>query len=423
MVFSVIVFIGTVLICFKFPYKGLILLLNINIIRNLQSITIQNPCLKCISDPDIVLGGVLQVLGLIIVFVRGTSTKSPTYKLDFVDMFLGLTFFLLIISSGISDSPSEAFLYTTKYLLLGIPYFFVTKALFINSKDFKENLTKMLVFAVNLSVIFGIIAALIVIISGYEEPYAKYGVVMRLTIQGVHPIPFAQAVGFGLLSALFLIVNKIKSKKSILQLLVKAAFLTIILLFTNTRGVVVSLVLSLILAAGFYLKSPKINKKTATIFLISVLCFFTGVILFIDIKSLFGRFYFDPYAFESTFLRLDSLFESFKIFRQKLFTGIGPTGFPTYSVLPYPHNFILEYIVFFGIWGAILMGLFTIFILELYLVTLKNKKDVFYVFLFITFLFYFIETQVSFTLWTHKGVYFSLGLLMAYYTINKRCVK
>ena len=200
-------------------------------------------------------------------------------------MFLGLTFLLLIISSGISDSPTEAFLYTTKYLLLGIPYFFVAKALFINSKDFKKNLTKMLVFAVNLSVIFGIIAALVVIISGYEEPYVKYGVVMRLTIQGVHPIPFAQAVGFGLLSSLFLIINKIKSKKSILQLLVKAAFLTIILLFTNTRGVVVSLVLSLILAAGFYLKSPKINKKTATIFLISFLCFFTGIILFIDIKS------------------------------------------------------------------------------------------------------------------------------------------
>lgn len=53
----------------------------------------------------------------------------------------------------------------------------------------------------------------------------------------------------------------------------------------------------------------------------------------------------------------------------------------------------------------------------------KNKKDNFYVFLFITFLFYFLETQVSFTLWTHKGVYFSLGLLMAYYAIDKRSVK
>ena len=149
MVFSVIVFIGIVLTCFKSPYKGLILLLNINIIRNFQVISIQNPCLKCISDQDIILGGVLQVLGLIIVFFKGTLTKTPKYKLDFIDIFLGLTFLLLIISSGISESPNEAFLYTARYLLLGIPYFFVTKTLLMNSKDFNENLTKMLVFAVN----------------------------------------------------------------------------------------------------------------------------------------------------------------------------------------------------------------------------------------------------------------------------------
>jgi O-antigen ligase len=423
MVFSVIVFIGIVLTCFKSPYKGLILLLNINIIRNLQYISIQNPCLKCISDQDIVLGGVLQAFGLMIVFLKVTLTKNPIYKLDFIDMFLGLTFLLLIVSSGISDSPNEAFLYTAKYLLLGIPYFFVTKSLLINSKNFKQNLTKMLVFSVNLSVIFGIIAALVVIISGYEEPYAKYGVVMRLTIQGVHPIPFAQAVGFGLLSALLLIVNKIKTKKSVLKLLFKAAFLIIILLFTNTRGVVVSLVFSLIVAGVLYLKIPKINKKTATIILTTILSLFTLIILFVDIKSLFGRFYFDQLAFQSILLRFDSLFESLRIFEQNLYTGIGPTAFPTYSALPYPHNFILEYIVFFGIWGAILIVLLTIFILELYILTAKNKKDIFYVFLFITFLFYFIETQVSFTLWNHKGVYFSLGLLMAYYVIDKRSVK
>ena len=203
----------------------------------------------------------------------------------------------------------------------------------------------------------------------------------------------------------------------------KAAFLIIILLFTNTRGVVVSLVFSLIVAGGLYLKKPKINKKTATIILVSSLSLIVAIIIFVDIKDIFGRFYFDAYAFESILQRFDSVFESIRIFRQNLYTGIGPTAFPTYSILPYPHNFILEYIVFFGIWGAILILLLTIFITELYIITAKNKKDIFYVFLFITFLFYFIETQLSFTLWTHKGVYFSLGLLMAYYTINKRSVK
>ena len=177
------------------------------------------------------------------------------------------------------------------------------------------------------------------------------------------------------------------------------------------------------MAGGLYLKKPKINKKTATIILVSSLSLIVAIIIFVDIKDIFGRFYFDAYAFESILQRFDSLFESIRIFRQNLYTGIGPTAFPTYSILPYPHNFILEYIVFFGIWGAILILLLTIFITELYIITAKNKKDIFYVFLFITFLFYFIETQLSFTLWTHKGVYFSLGLLMAYYTINKRSVK
>lgn len=420
MVFTILVFIIVIGICFYSPYRGLVILLNINLIRNLQSINLENPCLKCVGEQDIILGGVLQSLGLFIIFFKVSIKEKTSYRFDFVDSFLLITFLLLILTSIISIEPTEGLLYSFKYLLLGVPYFFVTKTFFINENDFEKLLLKTLSFAVDFALAFGIIAGLVVIITGYQEPYAAYGVVMRLTIQGVHPIPFAQTIGFGLFSAIYLVITKRKQNSSIL--FIKTVILSIILLFTNTRGVLVSLLLSGVISALFYIETPKLSKKTVLIGFSTIAILISMVVFFIDGESILGRFYSDELAFESILLRFDSFFESFRIFSQHIYTGIGPTSFTRYSELPYPHNFFLEYIVFFGIWGILLSFYFIVFIVEIFSTTVKNANSKLYVFLFAVFLFYFLETQVSFTLWTHKGLYFSLGILMAFYNIKLRRV-
>jgi hypothetical protein len=373
-----------------------------------------------VSDVDLILGGLLQVMGLFAIFATTTLKNKVTYKPDLIDVFLIVTLLMLIITSFFSINSNDAYLYSAKYLLIGIPFFIVSKILFINTDHFENVLIKMLYFIVDLALVFGLIAGSVVIISGYEEPYAAYGVIMRLTIQGVHPIPFAQTIGLGLLSGVFLIQKNIKAKKQKNILIIKSLILAIVLLYTNTRGVIVSLALASLIGATFYLERPKISKKSIWVLITSLVVMITCIILYIDINSIFGRFYSDELAFQSILLRFDSVFESLKIFNNNFFTGIGPTAFPYYSELPYPHNFFLEYLVFFGVWGLVAAIFFIIIIAELFIITNKRKNKPFYTFLFVVFLFFFIETQVSYTLWTHKGLYFSLGLLTAFYTIKSR---
>ena len=273
----------------------------------------------------------------------------------------------------------------------------------------------------NFALVFGLIAVVVVLVSGYEEEYAEYGVIMRLTIQGVHPIPFAQSIGLGLISSLFLILRNIKKQIKSNLLFFKTALLTIILLYTNTRGVIISFVISMFFVLVFSMKKPTINKKIISVFLITTALLSSVVLFLLDFESLFGRFYSDESALISVFLRFVSIEDSMDIFINNLFTGIGPVGFSYISDLPYPHNFVLDYLVFFGIFGLIAALSFIIFSIDILRVTNAYKENNYlFAILFSIFIFYAAETQVSFTLWMHKGMYLALGLFMANYSIHKR---
>ena len=270
------------------------------------------------------------------------------------------------------------------------------------------------------ALVFGLIAIAVVVVSGYVEEYAKFGVVMRLTIQGVHPIPFAQAIGFGLLSSIFIIIRNIKTQEKSNILILKSALLTIILLYTNTRGVIISFLISIGFLLFFALKKPRISKKIIRLLFATAGGLLLVIIFLLDFESLFGRFYSDESAFISVVLRFGSLEDSVEIFLKNLFAGVGPVGFSYISELPYPHNFFLDYIVFFGVLGIIISTFFIFFVIDLFRVTNRYKhQNYLFVLFFTLFIFYFIETQVSFTLWMHKGLYFALGLFMANYSINK----
>ena len=122
-------------------------------------------------------------------------------------------------------------------------------------------------------------------VSGYEEEYAEYGVIMRLTIQGVHPIPFAQSIGLGLISSVFLILRNIKKQITSNILLVKTALLTIILLYTNTRGVIISFVISMFFVLVFSMKKPTISKKIISVFLITTGLLSAVIVFLLDFES------------------------------------------------------------------------------------------------------------------------------------------
>ena len=421
MLFTATIFFIVFLICYLRPHYGLVVLLNINLIRNLINIDIVNPCLKCTSENDVVLGALLPILGFFIIIYRISFSKKVVYSFDFFDYFISATLLLLIYTSAVSNHIYESFEYTLRYIFLCIPFFVITKLYFLNSKNFENLLYKILEFSMNFALVFGLIAVVVVLVSGYEEEYAEYGVIMRLTIQGVHPIPFAQSIGLGLISSLFLILRNIKKQIKSNLLFFKTALLTIILLYTNTRGVIISFVISMFFVLVFSMKKPTISKKIISVFLITTALLSSVVLFLLDFESLFGRFYSDESALISVFLRFVSIEDSMDIFINNLFTGIGPVGFSYISDLPYPHNFILDYLVFFGIFGLIAALSFIIFSIDILRVTNAYKENNYlFVILFSIFIFYAAETQVSFTLWMHKGMYLALGLFMANYSIHKR---
>lgn len=416
----VLIFIIVFLACYLRPYYGFVLLLNINLIRNLINIELVDPCLKCTSENDIVLGAVLPIAGFLIIIYRLSLIKKLKYVFDFFDYFIISTLILLIFSSLVSNHAYESLEYSLRYLFLCVPFFVITKTYFLNTKKITDKVYKVLYFSMDFALVFGLIAIAVVVVSGYVEEYAKFGVVMRLTIQGVHPIPFAQAIGFGLLSSIFIIIRNIKTQEKSNILILKSALLTIILLYTNTRGVIISFLISIGFLLFFALKKPRISKKIIRLLFATAGGLLLVIIFLLDFESLFGRFYSDESAFISVVLRFGSLEDSVEIFLKNLFAGVGPVGFSYISELPYPHNFFLDYIVFFGVLGIIISTFFIFFVIDLFRVTNRYKhQNYLFVLFFTLFIFYFIETQVSFTLWMHKGLYFALGLFMANYSINK----
>lgn len=420
MLYTVLIFITVFLVCYLRPYYGFVVLLNINLIRNLINIDIVDPCLKCTSENDIVLGAVLPIVGFLIIIYRLSLIKKLKYIFDFFDYFIISTLILLLFSSLVSNHIYESLEYSLRYLFLCVPFFVITKTYFLNTKKIIDKVYKVLYFSMDFALVFGLIAIVVVVVSGYVEEYAKFGVVMRLTIQGVHPIPFAQAIGFGLLSSIFIIIRNIKTQEKSNLLIFKSALLTIILLYTNTRGVIISFLISIGFLLFFALKKPRISKKIIRLLFATAGVLLLVIIFLLDIESLFGRFYSDESAFISVILRFGSLEDSIEIFLKNLFAGVGPVGFSYISELPYPHNFFLDYLVFFGALGIIIATFFIFFIIDLFRVTNRYKhQNYLFVLFFTLFIFYFIETQVSFTLWMHKGLYFALGLFMANYNINK----
>lgn len=418
-VFSISIAIVVLGFCFLRPSIGLIMLLNMNLIRNLININFIDPCLKCTRDSDLFLGALIPLLGFILIFFRLDLSKRIKYTLDYVDLFFIANIVVLLYSSFFSLDVLLSLDFLLRYIFLGISFYFISKLYFMNVQNFEKELNSMITFSIYFGLFFGCLAVLIVFVSGYEEPYAAYGVVMRLTLPGVHPIPFAQAIGLGVLASAYRITHQIRNKKIDLFLFISGLILLLILLFSNTRGVLISLILSLFLFFFFILPKIQLTLKAKRILIGVSFIFVLGIILFVDFDAIFGRFY-SKYSAQSTSLRIDAYLDSLSIFTNHLFTGIGGGTFNLYSVLPYPHNIVLEYLAHYGLLGLILISWLFILLYWMLMVSLKKaKNDYIYAFIFSLVIFYFIETQFSFTLWMHKGFYYSLGLFIAYHFRRK----
>ena len=395
--------------CFSKPVVGLALLLQINIIRSLPIIDFETPCFNCTNEPDILLGAVTPLIGFFLICIKLDFKKRIKYRFDEFDGFFLLTIPILFIASFYSPNFMASLDYSFRFLFLGSGFYFITKITISNTDMYLKKVYLFFKTTLILSVFLGTIAGVLYITKGENH--------LRLTLPGVHPIPFSQLIGVGvLISFITFITNgrflQIQSKSILNINKLILLYLTVLLLATNTRGVMLSVGVAIL----FYVIITKVKIKKRTLYISGgiLLIGLIVIINYIDVDVLFTRM-FSPYTSKSVDDRLIAYQDSFLMLFKHPF-GVGTNGFSHYSILPYPHNLFLENIANYGVFGILMSIYFLLMALFMLLITIRNhKKDFMYVFLYSLFIYFFIETMFSFTLWMHKGLYLSIGLFTAYH--------
>jgi len=397
-------------ICWRKPIAGLAVLVQINLVRAVVSLDFDNLCFKCINESDLLLGAIIPLLGFALILVKLYSkNKNLKFKLSFIDVFFVLVIVTLFYTSIFSANMAASVAYTGRFILLASSYYFISKIIILNAEQPNKLIIDFLKVTLILGVCLGIISLILL--------YFSSGYVDRLTIPGVHPIPFSQLIGF----AVLVIISSLIIDKNLLPINIGSlvsrglllVFLLMVLFASNTKGILLSIIISFIIM--LYLKGFKISKKLLVLMCLVILPLTFYVVSKIGYESLFERL-FRSLGDNSINHRLLSYGESFEIFMRFPLTGSGPGAYDIFGYLPYPHNFFLENIAQYGILGIIINIYFLFMLYIIFEISNRTKhKNFIFSLLFILIVYFFTETMVSFTLWMHKGLYLSLGLFSGYY--------
>ena len=397
-------------ICWRKPIAGLAVLVQINLVRAVVSLDFDNLCFKCINESDLLLGAIIPLLGFALILVKLYSkNKNLKFKLSFIDVFFVLVIVTLFYTSIFSANMAASVAYTGRFILLASSYYFISKIIILNADQPNKLIIDFLKVTLILGVCLGIISLILL--------YFSSGYVDRLTIPGVHPIPFSQLIGF----AVLVIISSLIIDKNLLPINIGSlvsrglllVFLLMVLFASNTKGILLSIIISFIIM--LYLKGFKISKKLLVLMCLVILPLTFYVVSKIGYESLFERL-FRSLGDNSINHRLLSYGESFEIFMRFPLTGSGPGAYDIFGYLPYPHNFFLENIAQYGILGIIINIYFLFMLYIIFEISNRTKhKNFIFSLLFILIVYFFTETMVSFTLWMHKGLYLSLGLFSGYY--------
>ncbi|WP_339882040.1 O-antigen ligase family protein [Polaribacter vadi] len=411
------VFLSVILVAIKKSSVALAILLNINLFRAIPYVDYKYPYYGYYNENDLLLGAILPAICFLIILIKIFWKKDKiNYKVDIIDVFMLFLSLIMIISVIYSPNFSKSIYYTGIFIILGCPFYFVTKLLFLNSNNIKKQFFEFVYGILFFAFIFSLISLYLHSIAKY--PYA------RMTFPGVFPIPFCL---FLCTATIFIIIYYIKpnfkgainKKAKILFSLPVFAIIFFSIIKSNTRGPVFAMVLASLIVLGMFFKI-KLNIKIILAFIVTS---FSGLIVLVtafDINKIAMRFIdLVPEKGNSLSPRLLAYADSIKLLIQRPW-GISVGTFEDFysnqadsAGSSYAHNLFMELISSFGLIG-LLISFFIIYIcLYEYNFIIKNQKKIFSDYLFFTSIvlvtFYFFETQFSFTLSTHKGWYFALA--------------
>ena len=256
----------------------------------------------------------------------------------------------------------------------------------------------------------------------------------RIQIFEINQIPLATAMGIAaIILTMFLLHKKLlplklqawKDKKIILNSFISLSILLvlIILFLTQTRGVVISLILSAII--GIFIIN--IAKKQISIERKYIKYLLLAAIIILIIIPTFGLDFSTSNRFKSIFsgsdpstnARIKALNENMDKFTKNPIIGTGMKD-------AYPHNIFVEILTEGGIIGFIIFMAAVVYYFRVSLSYLCNTKKGYHLsyFIFIITIMLLIEAQFSFRLDAHKWLFMFMALnintICAYFSNNHK---
>lgn len=308
----------------------------------------------------------------------------------FASMTLHRSFFLIISFAAVilptlllkENEPDKI----VNFLIIFFVITFISPVLLKDQKSIKLFLKSLLVISVG-------IAALV--LSGFGTSMSNG----RLTLNDGNPIGLGRAVS---IASLYLIVLLVHNKIKIIKFSIFIVPVMYVLLFTGSKGPIVSMVIAL--GIVFFRQIRKfLNKK---VFL--RISFFAIT----SLLTLFLLYYFLPSSPISRLFNLgydDSTFIRTIVYKDALRLiaeypgGIGLGNFGSYSYAQYPHNMILEAFVELG-W---IPGTAFILLILIAFIGLKklSKQNIYWEMLFAFFIMSFLNSMVTGDLTSPKELY------------------
>ncbi|MEL6458184.1 MAG: O-antigen ligase family protein [Cyanobacteria bacterium J06621_15] len=405
---SLLIILLAITITYWKPSAGLVVAANAPIIR--RTLTIYTGT----ENEDILLSLLLPIVVFLIILIRAFKNLSyyRIHHLDILFILLGIWF---LISSLIASDIFRGVEITFRYFVLGISFYFCARLIpLINMRILNKNLSL-------LALSTWISAFLVAIISLYQGIYNGFNV-DRLTIGTANPIPVSLLLSMGLIvNAYWLTID---SRANFILRFFNCLGIPILgmaLIANKTRSVIIALVLSFI----FIILTSKYRNSLIKYLAKIIIIIMTLAIVFYLLS------HWQPEIFSSWMQRFSRLQDTntdisgskrislygyaLYLFSQNILFGVGTANFGVVSkTAAYPHNLVLEIASEQGTFGLIILSLI-IFTITGILGRRENNiykypiKNLFSAWIILNF----TVAQFSLTLWQHKNLFLTLGLLVS----------
>jgi O-antigen ligase len=360
----------------------------------------------------------LPIVVFILIFIRAFP-RLGQYRFHPLDAVLGSLGVWLFFSCLQTPAMAQGLDIVTRYFVLGSSFYFVARLIpLTDPKRVEENITLTIGTYWVMAVILGSIALFNLLSSGYTFT--------RVSVGTINPIPFSLLVASGIIvNAYWLIGSQKVSPYLKLGLYVSMGLLMVVLMASNTRSMVIALMVSLPVMVFQIIRQQALVKSITTI-LVAVMGI---VVLLVGIAAWQPELY-DSWSGRLSLItqekkgasvdeRMTAYDAAYDLFQKSPVFGVGTGNFNKASggTLGYAHNLSLEILSEQGIAGAFIFVCMIGF--AIHLMIQANPLARFYpvIYLFSSWsILCLIVSQFSFTLWQQKNLFLSLALLVtAYY--------